>query len=148
MVPINNYFFLMSFKRASGIYINDLFLRFIVLKSLDSHSWTWLERGEKVEYCRSLLSNACLQASVLEWNTIISLTMCPHFFRTAPYLVWNDYDIFRYAFWYADSSLRRFYLSREVSYRHCIHILRSLEVYDNTKRINAKLPIGTLFGVA
>ena len=32
MVPINNYFFLMSFKRASGIYINDYFFASSYLK--------------------------------------------------------------------------------------------------------------------
>lgn len=54
-----------------------------------------LDSSEERKSTRSLLSNACLQASVPEWNTII---MRLHFFRIAPYLVWNDYDIFRYAF--------------------------------------------------
>jgi len=57
-----------------------------------------LDSSEERKSTRSLLSNACLQASVPEWNTIISVSMRPHFFRIAPYLVWNDYDIFRYAF--------------------------------------------------
>lgn len=80
-----------------------------------------LDSSEERKSTRSPLSNACLEASVLEWNTIISLTMCLHFFRTAPYLVWNDYDIFMYVFWYADSS----YLDASI----CQLKFRTLTVY-------------------
>lgn len=73
------YFFASSYLKVS--------IRILELDSSEERKSTW-----------SPLSNACLQASVLEWNTIIILTMCPHFFRIAPYLVWNDYDIFMYAF--------------------------------------------------
>ena len=81
MVPVNNYFFLMSFKRASGIYINDYFFASSYLKV--SIRILELDSSEERKSTRSPLSNACLQASLLEWNTIIILTMCPHFFRIA-----------------------------------------------------------------